>query len=134
MGAVLTFTYPKQHEGKICPELHRWRTGESVQVLTCAITAHTDGVAAASTTVSIIGRIARFAVVDNGTNPTADWDFTLKDTAGADVLAGAGTDMASAADSAVIADGGVPVHGLLTLTCAAMGSGGQALLTIYLVP
>ena len=87
------------------------------------LTSHTDG-SLSNGTVSLSGFLVSVVTNPSATAPTADWDLTILDEDGVDILAGAGADRHTTNSLQVnlMTTGAVPVAGDYTITGANMGS------------
>jgi hypothetical protein len=96
-----------------------------------------DGTCVAATMV-VHGFLTRVATDPEATAPTADWDFTLADISGADILGGEGADHHTSTSETFLpkVDGTAAyarVDGTLTLACTNMGNAKNALIYFYFV-
>ena len=109
--------------------------GKGMQKIKATITAHTDGVVTGvQTTYDYNGKVERLITDPDGSSaPTDDWDLTITDEDGYDVLAGAGTDRDTANTEQVLASSlGIVKQSKLTVAASGMGSGGKAVVYLYL--
>jgi hypothetical protein len=106
-----------------------------IQKITFDWIAHTDGVVTGvETTRQYTGKVERFVTdPDAGTAPTDDYDITIVDEDGYDVLAGAGADRdATAVEQVLAASLGIVANSKLTFAAANAGSGGAGVAYLYL--
>lgn len=86
-------------------------------------------------TVELVGSIVRVVTVPDETDaPTDDYDITIVDVDGADVMDGALADRATATVEQVVPTVPVPVAGDHTVTIAAAGDEKAGTVIIYVAP
>jgi len=110
--------------------------GTPVSVIIWTFTADGDG-DASEETVKISGVIKRAVTIPDGdATPTADWDLTILDEDGVDVLCGNGADRDSegtgAAEQAFPCPGNLAVSSTLTFTAANAGDTKKAVVKLYI--
>ena len=114
--------------------------GQGITVATITCTAHTNGVFTTTSTGPLEGYLVR-ATTNPGTAPTTDYDITLIDRTGADVMGGTLTDRSATVTETVVPKlhddgtdrvyGGVLIRGGLDVTIA-NNSVNSAVVVIYL--
>jgi len=101
-----------------------------------AFTAHTDGTATGETVSAYTGLIY-YVISDPGdTAPTTLWDFDIQDEDDYDLLNSAGEDRSATVTEylQLAADGlGSAYDTKLTLEVSGAGSGGDGIITVYIV-
>ena len=110
-------------------------TGKGLQKIKATIIAHTDGVVTGVATAGTYnGKVERLITDPDGSSaPSADWDLTITDDDGYDVLAGAGTDRHTSNTEQVLGTSlGIVKSSTLTVAASGMGSGGKAVVYLYL--
>lgn len=115
---------------------------KGVQKIVWTWTAHTDGTVVASTTTGqnpttsskYTGKCIRL-ITDPGTSnaPTDNYDITILDEDGYDVLMGAGIDRDTSNTEQVLESSlGICLYSTLSLRIAAAGSGGKGVVILYI--
>ena len=97
--------------------------------------AHTDGVVTGvQTSLAYTGKIERFITDPDGSSaPTDNYDITIVDEDGYDVLAGAGTDRDTSTTEQVLAASlGIVKASKLTFAASGAGSGGAGVAYLYI--
>ncbi len=116
--------------------------GNPITRIELAMVSHTDGTVASLSTAAINGTILRWTTNPGATAPDANWDITLLDEDGIDVLAGLGANQHTSSSTSkcgmVVAGDGtntsmVPftVAGSLTPSVTNAGSGKNFSLILY---
>ncbi len=101
-------------------------------IYSAAITAHTDGAVVSVTTQDVYGRVVRVvSIPDAGTAPSAAWDFQVKDADGVSIIGTTGDNRSATAAEQLVPSVPVPVAGALAITAQNMGSGGKAIVRLY---
>ena len=109
-------------------------THGSVKKVAFSWTADASGDASETTAASFDGKLIHVTTVPDGTSaPTDNYDVTLADADGVDLLAGNGANRDTANTEHIIsANLGAVAESKLTLTVANAGSGGAGVLYVYL--
>lgn len=115
---------------------------KGIQKIVWAWTAHTDGTVIASTTDGqnpttyrkYTGKCIRLITDPDGTAvPSDNYDITIVDEDGYDVLMGAGANRDEANNEQVLESSlGICLYSTLSLRVAAAGSGGKGVVILYL--
>lgn len=117
---------------------------QTMMVLSHTITAESDGTATvangagAVTDHEVFGMLVQMRIVEGGTAPTDLWDLTIVDDTGTGVILALGDNITNASDPNLFTqstdfDNGIAIDGDLTITAAAMGNGGIATVTLYII-
>ena len=109
--------------------------GLSVKKIKFTWTAHTDGVVSpVTTTYAYTGKVERFITdPDAGVAPTDNYDITIIDSDGYDILHAAGTDRDTSVTEQVLATSlGIVCSSKLTFAVANAGSGGKGVAYVYI--
>jgi hypothetical protein len=109
-------------------------THGSVKKITFSWTADSSGDASETTSATFDGKLLHVVTVPDGDSaPTADYDVTLTDSDGVDLLEGNGANRAAASTEHIAsASLGAVAHSALTLTVANAGDGGAGVLHVYI--
>jgi len=113
----------------------------AIEVFQTTLTADTDGAVNSTTKYKVSGFVKQcYIEPDSGTAPSADWDLELHDdpvddsTEGPDLLNGQGANLSGTATTTLGPSdlkGGLVAKGQLKLKGTNMGSGGIAVVTVY---
>lgn len=109
--------------------------GRGLKILTFTWTSSDTGVAAFTTEETYRGRVVGLVTVPNGAAaPTDNWDLTISDKRGIDVLAGAGANRHTTNTQHVVAEEslGYVVDSTLSLAIANAGDTKQGVVHLFL--
>jgi len=105
--------------------------GNGVHKITYTWTSAADGTVSGSTTNAYTGKVRRIITDPDGTAaPTADYDITIADSDGYDLLDGNGANRATATTE-VVAPSGIVVGSTLTLSVENAGDTKQGVVIVY---
>jgi len=107
-------------------------SNRGLQTITAAWTSDASGDVSGTSTRTVSGRLARVVTnPDDSAAPTDNYDVTLLDADGVDVLAGAAADRDTANSEQILLDPPVAVHGPLQPVVANAGNAKAGAIVLY---